>query len=208
MVRGETDKSSNDHQTRQCVARSMDPNWESRSDLRKARMGNRDTKLDDARRLRGIYFIDPDDGEYKEIIKNARRNEEVPMEAAMPCLQGQSQKRTRRARLRKLKGLGVSPTRFQKKKKKHACIVESHESTRQRAESSLTTNHEDHIASKTKNFFDPLQFCAQVYSDATSDENSRCKKLPWPRNAKSSRQTQHGIWKKSRAKRRLFWKHK
>ena len=30
-------------------------------------------KLDDARRLRGIYFIDPEDMELKKTIKNARR---------------------------------------------------------------------------------------------------------------------------------------
>ena len=30
-------------------------------------------KLDDARRLRGIYFIDPEDKEYKETIRNARK---------------------------------------------------------------------------------------------------------------------------------------
>ena len=31
------------------------------------------TKLDSARKLRGIYFIDPDDREHSEIFKNARR---------------------------------------------------------------------------------------------------------------------------------------
>ena len=36
-------------------------------------------KLDNARRLRGIYFIDPEDMEFKEIIKNARRKLETPM---------------------------------------------------------------------------------------------------------------------------------
>ena len=30
-------------------------------------------KLDNARRLRGIYFIDPEDKEFKETIKNARK---------------------------------------------------------------------------------------------------------------------------------------
>ena len=40
--------------------------------------------LDNARKLRGIYFIDPDDEEFKDIIKNARRKLEVPMPAAMP----------------------------------------------------------------------------------------------------------------------------
>ena len=42
-------------------------------------------KLDNARRLRGIYFIDPDDEEFKDIMKNAGRKLEIPMPAAMPC---------------------------------------------------------------------------------------------------------------------------
>ena len=42
-------------------------------------------KLDNARRSKGILFFVLEDGEYKETIKNARRNLEVPMEAAMPC---------------------------------------------------------------------------------------------------------------------------
>ena len=42
-------------------------------------------KLDNARRLRGIYFIDPEDMEFKEIIENARRKLETPLARAMPC---------------------------------------------------------------------------------------------------------------------------
>ena len=42
-------------------------------------------KLDHARRLRGIYFIDPDDEEFKDIMRNVGRKMEVPMPAAMPC---------------------------------------------------------------------------------------------------------------------------
>ena len=42
-------------------------------------------KRDNARRLRGIYFIDLEDIEFKEIIKNARRKLETPMAPAMPC---------------------------------------------------------------------------------------------------------------------------
>ena len=34
-------------------------------------------KLDNARKLRGIHFIDLDDGEFKDIMKNARRKLEV-----------------------------------------------------------------------------------------------------------------------------------
>ena len=38
-------------------------------------------KLDNARRLRGIFFIEPEDEEFKEIVKNARRKWEIPMPA-------------------------------------------------------------------------------------------------------------------------------
>ena len=41
-------------------------------------------KLDNARKMRGIYFIDPDDEEYKEIRKNVRRQLERPMAPTMP----------------------------------------------------------------------------------------------------------------------------
>ena len=34
---------------------------------------NEKPKLDNARRLRGIYFINPDDQDYKETLKYARR---------------------------------------------------------------------------------------------------------------------------------------
>ena len=42
-------------------------------------------KLDNARRLRGTYFTDPGDVEFKETIKNVRKKLEVPMEAGMLC---------------------------------------------------------------------------------------------------------------------------
>ena len=42
-------------------------------------------KLDNARRLHGIYFIDTEDEEFKLSMKNARRKLEIPVPAAMPC---------------------------------------------------------------------------------------------------------------------------
>ena len=42
-------------------------------------------KLDNARRLCGIYFIDPNDEEFKDTMKNARGKLKIPMPAAMPC---------------------------------------------------------------------------------------------------------------------------
>ena len=40
--------------------------------------------LENARKLRGIYFIDPEDTEFKETIKNARKKLETSMAPAMP----------------------------------------------------------------------------------------------------------------------------
>ena len=46
---------------------------------------NEKPKLENARRMRGIYFIDLEAEEYKETTKNARKKLEVQMKAAMPC---------------------------------------------------------------------------------------------------------------------------
>ena len=35
--------------------------------------------------IRGIYFVDPEDKEFKETIRNARKKLEMPMAPAMPC---------------------------------------------------------------------------------------------------------------------------
>ena len=47
-------------------------------------------KLENARKLRGIYFIDPEDKEFAEIIKNARKKLEVQTALATPCRKTQS----------------------------------------------------------------------------------------------------------------------
>ena len=85
-------------------------------------------ELDNARKLRGIYFIDPTDEEFKEIMKNARRKLEVPMPAAMPCETSLS--RSRREACRTIGG----------HKTKYACVVEADESMRKRMEGSLHKN--------------------------------------------------------------------
>ena len=41
--------------------------------------------LENARKLRGIYSIDPEDTEFKETIKNARKKLETSVAPAMPC---------------------------------------------------------------------------------------------------------------------------
>ena len=83
-------------------------------------------KLDNARRSRGIYFDDPKDEEFKDVMRNARRKLEVPMPAAMPCKTPvkipmcQSSRETCR-------NIG-------KHKTKYACVVEVDESMRIRME--------------------------------------------------------------------------
>ena len=42
-------------------------------------------KLDNGRRLRGMNFLDLDDEEYKEILKNVKGKMERPVAPAMPC---------------------------------------------------------------------------------------------------------------------------
>ena len=91
--------------------------------------------LENARKLRGIYFIDPEDKEIKETIKNARKKLETSVAPAMPC------------KIMKNCGSGGSD----KNKTKLACILEANESTRMRMGNSEPSNHEDHIAGKGEN---------------------------------------------------------
>ena len=92
-------------------------------------------KLDNARRLRGIHFIDPEDMEFKEIIMIARRKLEKPMAPAMPCKTCKNKH-------------GETRCKTDDFKCKFACVLEASESTRIRMEESLLKYHEDHIARK------------------------------------------------------------
>ena len=95
-------------------------------------------KLDNARHLRGIFFIDPDDEEFKHTMKNACRKLEIPMPAAMPC------KTPVNCR-------GETNSSIGKHKTKYACIVDADESMRIRLEGVPQRYHEDHIAAKGTN---------------------------------------------------------
>ena len=101
----------------------------------KQKWSNEKLHLENARKLRGIYFIDPEDKEFKETIKNARKKLETSVAPAMPC------------KIMKNCGSG----RSDKNKTKLACILEADESTRMRMGNSEPPNHEDHIAGKGEN---------------------------------------------------------
>ena len=81
-------------------------------------------KLDNARRLRGIYFINPDDEEFKDIMK-------MLVESWKSRCQPQC-----------LANFNLISTG------QHACTVEADESMRKRMQGYPHKNHEDHIAGK------------------------------------------------------------
>ena len=91
--------------------------------------------LENARKLRGIYFIDPEDTEFKETIKNARKKLETTVAPTMPC------------KIMNNCGSGTS----NKIKTRLACIPEADESTRMRMRNSIPHCHQDHIAGKGEN---------------------------------------------------------
>ena len=51
----------------------------------KQKLSNEKFHLENARKFRGIYLIDPEDKEFKETVKNARKKLETSVAPAMPC---------------------------------------------------------------------------------------------------------------------------
>ena len=100
---------------------------------------NEKPKLDNARKLRGIYFINPEDKEFKETTKNARKKLETPMAPAMLCKTNKNSQD------------GATRDKSNEIKSKLACILEASESTRLRMGNSIPHNHEDYIAGKGEN---------------------------------------------------------
>ena len=93
-------------------------------------------KLDNARQLRGLFFIEPNDEEFT--MKAARRKLEVPMPAALPCKIP-------------IKSSGKTHRNIGKRKTKYASIVDADESTRPKLEGAGQKPHQDHINAKGMN---------------------------------------------------------
>ena len=82
---------------------------------------NEKLHLENDRKLRGIYFIEPEDTEFKETIKNAREKLETSVPPPMPC------------KIMKNCGSGASNNI----ETKLACFLETSESTRMRMGNSI-----------------------------------------------------------------------
>ena len=93
-------------------------------------------KLDNVRKLRGIYFTVPEDKEFTEIIKNAREKLEISVAPAMSC------------KISKSNQILMNHGKSDKIKSRLACVLEADEFSRLRMEESLPNHHEDHIAGK------------------------------------------------------------
>ena len=95
-------------------------------------------KFNNARHLRGMFFIEPNDEEFKFRMKAVRRKLEVPMTAAMHCKIP-------------LKSSGETHRTIGKNKTKYVCVVDTDECTGPRPEGAGHKPHQDHIIVKGMN---------------------------------------------------------
>ena len=152
VVRGEINEKTADIQARSFMARTL---WENGKECQ-AEGEAKVVTWKNLNSIRGIYFIDPEDKEFKETIKNARKKLETTVIPAMPCKisknnqncgNGDMCSRCAFKIMKKNCGGGTS----NKIKTKLACILEADESTRLRMGNSVPNYHEDHVAGKGDN---------------------------------------------------------
>ena len=141
--------------------------------------------LENARKMRRIYFIDFEDKEFKETIKNARKKLETSVALAVPC------------KIMKNSGSDAS----NKIQTKLACILEADESTRMRMGNSIPSNHEDHIAGKGEN---SLQHYNLVHNVIPMFQAMKipAAKQQWTSNGKIWRNFRRGTCQQSKVRKR------
>ena len=149
-------------------------------------------KLDNARQLRSIFFIEPDDEFFKHTMKNARGKLEIPMPAAMPC------KTSVNCR-------GETCSSIEKRKTKYACVGDADESTRPRVEGAVHKSHQCHITAKGMNSmthdclvhkFIPMPQALKIPDARAAVEN----------NGRNLRKYRHGTWQRSETRKKWSMK--
>ena len=104
-------------------------------------------KLDNAQKLRGICYTDPDGMELQDTMKNARKKPQVPLESAVLCDISNQQGET-------------WCTQHNSRTSRYACIVQANEPSRTRTGTTELRYHEDLIAEKR---FNSLTHCNLVH---------------------------------------------
>ena len=144
--------------------------------------------LDNARKLRGICFIDPEGKEFKETIKNARKKLETSVARAMPC------------KIMKNCGNDASNTRkfcflilFWKLMNPQDCVWGN----------SIPHHHEDHIAGNEKI---SLQHYNLVHKFILTPQAIKIRAAK-AAMGKIGEKVRLGTWRKSQVKRRWSLQH-
>ena len=133
------------------------------------------TKKSNARKTERIYFHDSDDREYSEFHKKSKRKNVKDLWLRR-CREKDSEASWKRVQEPNFGNDEESKIVFD-------CIVESHGSTRQRAESFQSQNHEDHTAGKG---ITSIRIWCTSLCRFRKRWKFRMQKLPWTRNGRSS----------------------
>ena len=144
-------------------------------------------KLDSARKLKGIYFMDPDDQDCKETTQ--MRWEEWRDLWHQPCLAKGKLKLASRKWLQSRKLHQIPKTIC-------GCVVEFHESTGQRVESSVPAKTwRSHCGQKDLLRWRIAIWCSSLFR-CHQRGRFRMQKQQWTRNGRSSKRFQPGSWTK------------
>ena len=144
--------------------------WQFMSDAAKKKAKHRwaieKPKLDSARQLRGIFFIEPNDEESQLTMEAARRKLEVPMPAAMPC-KNTDKKQWRNS----IAVLGNA--------RRNTLVLLTPTKARDQGQKEQYTNITKIMSLKGHEFYESSQSCAQIHSDASSIQQFLMPRHQW-----------------------------
>ena len=186
MVWWETDEETYNLSSWQCMARCVD--FFVRCSEKKAKQ--RWTK--NARQLRGIFFIEPNDEEFKLAIRAARRKLEVPMPAAMPC------KIT-------IKGSGETHRNIANRKTKNRLCFRCQRMHETKARRSWTLASSNHIYCKRVKFYIHFSLVPKFIPMPQALKNTGCKGSSGKKNG-NMRKFPQSSWRKSETRKKWSMK--
>ena len=146
----------------------------------KQKWSNEKLHLENARILRGIYFIDPEDEKFEETIKNARKKLETSVAPAMPC------------KIIKNCGSGASNNNSNK-----TCVYSGSWWIHKNAYGKFdTASSRRPYCKKRWEVIAAQQFGSQVYSYAFKLSKLLQRKQRWTKNGKNWSKFRRGTWQK------------